>query len=146
MKDAMKVKLSTRQVWVRGVIAAVLATITNVAIAALSARLVDASPDFPALQPGPVATFTLFTVLMGTAVFALLNRFTARPVRVFTIVASAVALVSLIAPIALAGDTSGTMAGVTPAAALALIPLHLVPAVVIIMALAWRRRGAEVRR
>ncbi|MGV8909716.1 MAG: DUF6069 family protein [Propionicimonas sp.] len=136
----MNSKLATRQVWARGTVGAGVAAALNVLVAALSARLVNASPAFLALQPGPVITVTLVTVLAGTAVFAILNRFLTHPRTVFAVVASVVAVASLIAPIALSTDTSGVIAGVSPAAALALIPLHLIPAAVIIGAFGWRRR------
>lgn len=135
----MNSKYTQRQIWTRGVVAALAATVINVVVGIVSARLVDAEPTFLPLQPGPVAAITLVTVLAGTAVFAVLNRFVARPVLVFTVIAAVVALASLVPPIALSSDTSGTIAGVTAPAALALIPLHLIPASVIVAAFAWRR-------
>lgn len=133
----MKEKLPTRVVWLRGVIAAVIAALINVAVAAVSAAIVGASPEFLALQPGPVIATTLVTMLAGTAVFVILNRLLQRPGRVFSIVAFAVAVLSLVAPIGLSMDTSGQFAGSSPAAALALIPLHLIPAVILVAALVW---------
>lgn len=136
----MSSKLSTGQVWLRGVVSAVIAAVINVGVAIVAAGLVGASPEFLALTPGPVISVTVVTVLLGTAVYAVLNRLITRPTLVFSIIAAVIAIGSLVGPIALSGDTSGTMAGVTPAAALALIPLHLVPAAVIVSAFAWRSR------
>ena len=133
-------KLSNRQMWLRGVVGALIAAAINLGVALVAARLVDASPEFLALTPGPVVSVTVVTVLIGTAVYAVLNRLVARPTLVFSIIATVIALASLAAPIALSGDTSGTMAGVTPVAAPVLIPLHLIPEAVIVAAFAWRSR------
>lgn len=137
----MKQKLSTGTIWLRGVIATVIAAVLNVAVATASATVVGASPEFLALQPGPVITATVVTMLVGTGLFAILNRFLSRPRRVFAIVALGVAVLSLIAPVTLSMDTSGQFAGNSPAAALSLIPLHLIPAVTLVAALAWNPKG-----
>jgi len=132
-------KISTRQLWMRGAVSAVIAAVVNTALSALSAGLLGA-PAFRALQPGPVVTVTIVTVMAGTAVFAILNRLLSRPTRVFSLVSAAIAVLSLIAPIGLSLDPS-TFPGATTASALALIPLHLIPAAILIAAFAWRRSG-----
>lgn len=123
-----------RVAWTRVLVAVLIAAVLNVAIAALAAAALDAG-DFIALQPGPVATVTAATMLVGTLVYAALTRVTDRAARWFTGIALGVALVSLIAPVSLALDTSGSFSGSSPQAALALIPLHLIPAVALVTAL-----------
>ncbi|TDN90756.1 DUF6069 family protein [Microbacterium sp. BK668] len=120
--------------WTRALVAVGIATVLNVAIAAVAAAVLDAG-EFVALQPGPVATVTVGTMLAGTLFFAVLIRVTAHAAPWFTVIALGVALVSLVAPVALAVDSSGSFPGSSPAAALALIPLHLIPAVTLVAAL-----------
>ncbi|MFE7843624.1 DUF6069 family protein [Microbacterium sp. NPDC057407] len=133
MTDTSLPRTRRRLPWRRVLLAILIAVVLNVAIAAIAAAALGAA-DFLALQPGPVATVTIATMLVGTAVYAVLARLTARAARWFTVIALGVAIVSLIAPISLALDGSGSFPGSSPAAALALIPLHLIPAVALVAA------------
>ncbi len=128
-------------VFARGAVAAGIATVINVIVASALAVTVDGSPEFLPLQPGPVITITVATIAAGTVTFALLNWLTTKAFVVFTVIASLVAVASIASPLALSVDDSGTFAGVTAAAALALVPLHIIPAATIIAAFAWRRPG-----
>lgn len=132
----------TRVPWIRALIAMVIAVVLNVVIASIAAATLSA-PDFIALQPGPVVTVTVVTMLIGTLLYAILVRVTSRAARWFTVIALSVALLSLIAPVSLALDSSGSFPGSTPAASLALVPLHLIPAVAIVTALARTPKEAR---
>lgn len=79
--------------------------------------------------PAPVVVASLLAGLAGWAVVAVLERSTARPGRIWAIVAAAVLAVSLTGPL---GSAVGA------AAALVLILLHLVVAAVLIPGLARR--------
>ncbi|MFC4534852.1 DUF6069 family protein [Sphaerisporangium dianthi] len=85
-------------------------------------------------QVGPVAAAaaSLVAGLAAWALLAVLERFTSRPRRIFTIVAVAVLTLSLAGPL---GQAAGT------ASALRLIGMHLAVAAVLIFGLVWRRRG-----
>ncbi|MBK4348971.1 DUF6069 family protein [Lacisediminihabitans changchengi] len=134
--------LATKAIWLRGAAASAIAAAINVIVAAVAAVAVNASPTFLALTPGPVAFLTIILMAAGTLVYAIINGTTTRrPDRWFAFIATAVALVSLAAPILLAIDPSQAPERLGVAslpAALSLIPLHLVPAAALILALRWR--------
>lgn len=139
---------STKTVWLRGLVATAIATATNVLAASAAATVVDAPPTFLALTPGPVAFVTVAAMTIGTLVFALLNRVSQHPMRWFPAIAVVVSLASLAAPLALAVDPAQAPARlgvVTASSALALIPLHLIPAAELIVGLAWRGRRDGAR-
>lgn len=133
----MKEKFSTGAIWLWGVIAAATAAVINVVVATVSATIVGASPELVALQPGPVITTTLVTMLAGTAVFTILSRLVQRRDACFDR--------------RFRGDRAqpgcphriehGHIWSVRPRQprrpARALIPLHLIPAVTLVAALVW---------
>jgi hypothetical protein len=116
-------------------LAAVLAT---VALSQVLAAAVDADPDFLPLQPGPVAVASAVGVLLGVAAYALLRRLGRE--RLFLPLVAIGALLSLGGPLGLLGATQEAQPGVSDAAALALIPLHLLVAVVVAVVLPGRAR------
>ncbi|MET8508387.1 DUF6069 family protein [Streptomyces sp. NPDC004787] len=124
-----------RTVWTRGAVAAVVAAALNTAVAVVARTALDLDPRFIGLKPAMVITATLFTMLAGTGVFLLIRRFTARAERIFTILAIAFAVLSVASPISLLGASPADQPGVSDAAALCLIPLHLIPAPVLLVAL-----------
>ncbi|MEI3865620.1 DUF6069 family protein [Microbacterium sp. CCNWLW134] len=123
----------TRVRWARAGVAILIATASNLLIALAAAAALDAG-DFTALQPGPVITVTVLAMILGTLFFAVLARLTRRARGWFVTVALAAAVASLVAPISLAVAPS-SFPGATTAAALALIPLHLIPAAALVVAL-----------
>jgi hypothetical protein len=118
--------------------AAVVAVVGNLVLSQALAAAVDADPDFVALQPGPVAVTSLVGVLLGAAAYAVLRRIGRQ--RLFVPLVAAGALLSLGGPLSLLGATPAAQPGVTDAAALALIPLHLLVAVVAAAVLPVRDR------
>ncbi len=126
--------------WARGAVATAVAATVNVVVALVARAALDVDPDVRALQPGPVLSITVVAMLAGTAVYVLLRSRVRRPGRVFAVVAYAVAVVSLLGPLSLLGADPADFPGVGDAAALALIPLHLIPALVLVPALTRRPR------
>jgi hypothetical protein len=119
-------------------VAAVVAVVANLVLSRGLAAAVDADSAFAGLQPGPVAVASLVGVLLGAAAYAVLRRIGRQ--RLFVPLVAAGALLSLGGPLSLLGATPTAQPGVTDAAALALIPLHLLVAVVAAAVLPVRDR------
>lgn len=109
-----------------------------VVTALLLRALVDASGDFLALQPGPVAVTTIFGVLIGVGLLLLLRRLGRE--RLFAPLVVVGTLLSLGGPISLLGATQAEQPGVTDEAALALVPLHLLVGAAVAFVLPRRTR------
>lgn len=75
------------------------------------------------LAVSAVVISTLVPALFGTVLFAVLGRFTRRPVRIFRIVAVVVLVLSLVTPFTIPGITAGMI--------LVLLLMHVVAAAVI---------------
>jgi hypothetical protein len=122
----------------RTAVALLVAVLANVALSQALAAAVDADPDFLALQPGPVAVASAVGVLLGVAAYAVLRRLGRE--RLFLPLVAVGALLSLGGPLGLLGATQAAQPGVSDAAALALIPLHLLVAAVVAVVLPGRAR------
>jgi hypothetical protein len=118
--------------------ATVCAVVANLVLSQVLAAAVDADSDFVGLQPGPVAVASVVGVLLGAAAYAVLRRIGRQ--RLFVPLVAVGALLSLGGPIGLLGATPAEQPGVTDAAALALIPLHLLVALVAAVVLPARGR------
>jgi peptidoglycan/LPS O-acetylase OafA/YrhL len=119
-------------------VALAVAVLAAVALSQVLAAAVDADPDFLALQPGPVAAASAVGVLLGAAAYVALRRL-GRP-RLFLPLIAVGALLSLGGPLGLLGASQADQPGVSDAAALALVPLHLLVAVVVAVVLPRRAR------
>jgi drug/metabolite transporter (DMT)-like permease len=93
------------------------------------------------MQPGPVAVATLVGVVAGAVLYLVLRRFVRRPEPVFIGLVVLGALLSLGGPLSLLGASPADQPGVTDSAALALPPLHLVPAAALLVGVLTGRRG-----
>jgi hypothetical protein len=103
-------------------------------------------PVFAPLSPAAVAVLTFAFTCVGGVVFAVIGRrWPTDAVRRFTIVAIVVLIVSLSAPLGLLGETQAQRPGVSTTAALALIPLHVVAAIVLVVTIrrSFRAGSAE---
>ena len=89
-----------RLLWA-GPLIVVAAIAANVLFALIAVRLFGISPDFLALTPGAIATFTLFGVVGAVVVFAVVARFARRPFSLFRKIALVVLIVSLIPDLAM---------------------------------------------
>jgi len=120
-------------------VTAVGATVLNVAMAQGLRAATGTSSDFMPMQPGPVAVATLVGVAAGGVLYVVLRRFVQRPVPVLVGLVVLGALLSLGGPLGLLGASPADQPGVTDRAALSLVPLHLVPAAAVLLALVGRR-------
>lgn len=114
-----------------GLIAAILATIANLLVSSLIPALFGFALEFAIQGPGsPVQPLPAFMVLMATIVpttgavllLALLNRLTARPRRIFRIIAVVTLLLSLGGPLTVGAPLSVT---------LTLVAMHVLTAAII---------------
>jgi hypothetical protein len=124
-------------------VAAVISALANVALGAALRSGLAIDPVFAPLTPASIVVFTVTLTLVGGAAFAVIAR--RRPtdaVRRFTIVAVVVGIVSLGAPLSLLGASQAEWPGVSTVVALALMPLHMVAAVVLVVSI---RRSFRVR-
>ena len=120
----------------RTAMALVAAVVGNLVLSQALAAAVDADPDFIALQPASVALASAVGVVLGAAALVVLRRL-GRPRLLVPLVAVG-ALLSLGGPLSLLGATPAEQPGASDAAALALIPLHLLVAVVVALLLPSR--------
>jgi hypothetical protein len=128
----------TRSLARRSGIALISAVTGNLVLSQALAAAVDADPDFVGLQAGSVAAASAVGVLLGVAAFAVLRRLGRQ--RLFVPLVALGALLSLGGPLSLLGATPAEQPGVTDAAALALLPLHLLVTVVVAVVLPARSR------
>jgi len=128
----------TRSLAGRSGIALISAVAGNLVLSQALAAAVDADPDFVGLQAGSVAAASAVGVLLGVAAFAVLRRLGRQ--RLFVPLVALGALLSLGGPLSLLGATPAEQPGVTDAAALALLPLHLLVTVVVAVVLPARSR------
>jgi hypothetical protein len=118
-----------RRILAIGLLAGTLSVAVNLVIRALVLLLLD-EPDvpYPLVLP-PVVEFTFLPSLLGTLLFLVLRRRTTRPVRWFTIAAAAVVVLSWAAPLVLFPRDE-----ITVGVLLALLVMHMTPAVVLVAA------------
>ena len=116
-----------------------VAVVATVALALLLALLVDASDEFLPLQAGPVAVAAAVGVLVGLGLLLLLRRLGRG--RLFTPLVVVGTLLSLGGPLSLLSATDAQQPGVSDAAALALIPLHLLVGALVAVLLPRRTRA-----
>ena len=112
-----------RLLWV-GPLAIVASVIANQIVRVLALALFDISPEFPPLQVGPPIMFTIMGVLGAIIVYAIVGRFSRRPIRVFRSIALAVLLLSFLPDIGLL--RSNMLPGTSLAAVLTLATMHVV--------------------
>jgi len=112
--------------------------VATTALAVALAAAVDADDAFVPLQAGPVASAALVGVLLGLALHAVLRRLGRE--RLFVPLVVVGTLLSNVGPIGLLGATPAEQPGVSDAAVLALVPLHLLVGAGVLAALARRTR------
>lgn len=127
-----------RPLLTRAAAAAAAAVAGNLLLSQVLAALVDADPDFIGLQAGPVVASSLVGVVMGLVAYAVLRRL--RRERAFVPLVLTGAVLSLGGPLSLLGATPAEQPGVTDAAALSLIPLHLLVGAVVALLIPARDR------
>jgi hypothetical protein len=89
-----------RRLLAAGVAAAIASALANSAVAAILRGVLDVPAGFAPLQAIAVLSLTIVGVVGAVLVFAVISRLSARPVRLFTIVASVALVISWAAPLA----------------------------------------------
>jgi putative ABC transport system ATP-binding protein len=89
-------KPSAGPIWKRGLIAVAIATVVNVALAVLAGVLSPFAARLPFFSPLVIAGVTLLIGVLAVALFALFNRKSAKPVKVFRIAAAGALVLSLV--------------------------------------------------
>jgi hypothetical protein len=124
----------------RGAFAAIGAAVANLIVYFVGTILVSDLSSFPVLNVVSVMASSVVGAVAGTGVFALLARFSQRPVTIFRIVAVVVALLSLGGPInagqgmaapPLPGVEPGAILVASPGTVVLMIVMHIVAAAVI---------------
>jgi NADH:ubiquinone oxidoreductase subunit K len=114
------------RLWWAGLLAAVVAAIGNILVLLITDALFTVPDSFPPFAIGPVTFFSVVGVVGATIVFALLGRFTKRPIYWFWIISIVVLLLSFIPNIVtLVGNT---LPGTNVAGVVSLMIMHVVAA------------------
>jgi hypothetical protein len=121
-------RIPLSRVLLAGVIASAASIVANLILRWLGMALIDVPADFmPLATTLPVIQFTVIYLIIAVIVFALINRFTRDPVRIFRIVAIVALIISLIPDIMLLVNPGAMPMGtVTFSAVVILILMHLV--------------------
>ena len=133
--------LTRRLAWL-----AAAAIAVNVVLALLLRAATGTSEDFLPLQAGPVVVATAVGLVLGVVLLLVLRRVLRRPQPVFVGLVVLGALLSLAGPVGLLGASPADQPGVTDEAALALVPLHLVPAAALLLGVLPGRPGRRPTR
>lgn len=121
-------KLPFARIMLAGGVAILGSVIANLIVYWLGRMVAQPNPDFlPLASPIPTIMFTTLSLVIATAVYAVINAFSRNPVRVWTIVAWIALIVSLIPDILMiVNPASFPMGTPTVPAALVLIVMHFV--------------------
>jgi len=122
-------RLPFTRVLLAGVIAIVLSVIANLVVRWLGMLVASVPADFvPLATFQPTIIYTTLFLVVATLIFALINRFTSNPIRVWYIVAPIGLLVSLLPDVLLLVNPSGIpqVGTATTGAVLILMAMHLV--------------------
>ena len=110
------------RVWRAGLVAIAAAVVANLVVWVIAQAIFDISDDcMPLATPWPAAIFTVLALALGVGLFALLNRFTRKPITRFRQVAVVALLLSLLSPLSARGQD-----GSSTAAILTLEAMHVV--------------------
>jgi hypothetical protein len=117
--------LPTRAVLRRGIVALLVGVLAVGVTRAIAGLIVTVPPGFGPAQWGATLGVTAFAAVIATLVYAVLDRFTARPDRNFLVVAVAVSLLMLVPVATVAPSIPGATTGLLGV----LVALHVVAAV-----------------
>ncbi len=116
------------RLWWVGLLVIVVATVVNIILALGTTALIPGLAAFLPLGAGPIGFFTFIGSLGAVIVFALLGRFTRRPIRLFRIVAVVVLVLSLIPDLLMLSQPM--FPSTTPTGVVVLMCLHVVVAAI----------------
>ncbi|HEX5690472.1 MAG TPA: DUF6069 family protein [Roseiflexaceae bacterium] len=111
------------RLWWAGPLAIVAAVVVNIIIQQIAAAVLQPDPQFMPLTIGVVSTFTVIGVLGAVLVYALIGRFSQRPIMLFRRVALIALVVSLIPDILMA--FTGFIPGTTVPNVIVLMIMHV---------------------
>ena len=117
-------------------LAIVASVVANLIIRVIAVSLLGIGQEFPPLSWGPPIVFTIMGVLGAIIVFAIIARFSKRPIRLFRIVALVVLVLSLLPDIGLLN--SNAMPGTSLASVGARMLMHLAAGAITIWLLTTR--------
>lgn len=125
-----------------GALIAITAIALNLLVLLVFTSLFTIDDDFTPMSPGPIVIMTVLGTTAALLVFAVIQRFASRPLRVFQIVAVVALLISLIPNIGLlAGDPAQEeLQGANGPAVIGLMLMHVIVAGLVI-AMLTRRLG-----
>ncbi|MCC7358073.1 MAG: hypothetical protein IT317_01250 [Anaerolineales bacterium] len=123
--------VALRRVWWVGLAALAVAVLVNGLVRAAALATLDVDPGFAPLQTYMFVPLTLVGGGLGVVVFALLARFTRRPITLYRLIAGAALLLSLLPDLGLLGF----MPGATAATVGALMVMHALTAAIVVGAL-----------
>jgi Family of unknown function (DUF6069) len=127
-------------------VAALAATAANLLLRALAVAAFDIpQPGFEPIQVRPVIISTVGAVIVAGLVYALVERVARDPDRTFRVVAGVALLASLYPPLALGLADPPENPGTDAASVGALMAMHVVTAVIVVVALTGRRRPGRGR-
>lgn len=112
-----------RLLWV-GPLAIVAAVLANQIVRMIAVAALDIAPEFMPLSFGPPVLFSIIGALGATIAFAIVGRFSQRPLALYRTIALVVLLISLIPDVLL--YISPIMPGVTLPAVATLMVMHVV--------------------
>ncbi len=116
------------RLWWVGLLVIVVATVVNIVLALVATALLPRLAAFSPLGAGPIGFFTFIGALGAVIVFALLGRFTRRPIRLFRIVAIIVLVLSLLPDLLMLAQP--LFPSTTPTGVAVLMCLHVVAAAI----------------
>jgi hypothetical protein len=142
MSTPTNTRLSTPNLLKSGSAAVLAAVIANIIARFLLAALVPLSPGFPPLSLGPIITFTVIFTVIGVGVFALVNRLSAHPLKLYNILGIVAFFVSILPNLAAQANPAARPMGGNGPEYLTLIFFHVVAAIVFLSVLNFFARKA----
>jgi hypothetical protein len=121
-------RVATGRLWWVGPLAVIASVAANVVFTLIANAVFGVPPDFLPLTPDAIAMFTAVGVIGAVVVFALVARFSTRPIRLFRRIALVVLVVSFLPDLALPLIPDPVPAG--PREVLILMATHVVPAAI----------------
>ncbi|MDQ2997428.1 MAG: DUF6069 family protein [Chloroflexota bacterium] len=119
-----------------GALAIVASVIANLIIRIITVDLLGIGKEFLPLGWGPPIIFTIMGVLGAVAVFAIVARFSKRPIRLFRIIGLVVLVLSLLPDIGLLN--ANAMPGTSLGSVIALMLMHVAAGAITIWLLTTR--------
>lgn len=138
--EARPERLTAGELAKLGALIAITAIALNLLVLLVFTSLFTIEDDFTPMSPGPIVIMTVVGTTLALLAFAVVQRFAARPLRAFQIVAVVALLVSLIPNVGLlAGDPAQEeLQDATGPAVIGLMLMHVIVASLVIGVLTRR--------